>query len=74
MPKRLFKVLAFILISVGMFLQGPSQLLGFPDRLWIFLLGQGIVEGGQGFLFIPLIPELIESYYDTHGVTEGEDP
>ena len=31
------------------------------------------MEGAQGFLFIPIIPELIESYYDTHGIAEGED-
>lgn len=74
MPKRLFKAFTFVLISIGLFLMGPSQLLNLPDHLWIFLIGQGIVEGAQGFLFIPIIPELIESYYDSHGIQEGDDP
>ena len=44
MPKRLFKVLAFVLLTIGMFLMGPSDILNLPDHLWIFLVGQGIIE------------------------------
>ena len=73
-PKRIFTLFSFALISFGMFLMGPSALLKLPNQLWIFLIGQGIVEGAQGFLFIPIIPELIESYYETHGIIEGDDP
>ena len=73
MPKRLFKVLGFVLITIGMFLMGPSEILNLPNYLWIFLAGQSIVDGAQGFLFIPIIPELIDSYYETHGIEEGDD-
>ena len=45
MPKRLFILFSFVMISIGMFIMGPSALLGLPNVLWIFLLGQGIVEG-----------------------------
>lgn len=53
---------------------GPSEILNLPNSLWIFLVGQSIVDGAQGFLFIPIIPELIDSYYETHGIEEGNDP
>jgi hypothetical protein len=38
-------MLAFVLIYIGMFLMAPSDILNFSDHLWIFLVGQGIVEG-----------------------------
>ena len=65
-------MISFVIISIGMFLMGPSSLLGLPNVLWIFLIGQGLVEGAQGFLFIPIIPELMESFYDSYGLKEGE--
>jgi hypothetical protein len=65
-------MISFVIISIGMFLMGPSSLLGLPNVLWIFLIGQGLVEGAQGFLFIPIIPELMESFYDSYGLEEGD--
>jgi MFS family permease len=38
-------VLAFVLITIGMFLMGPSEILNLPNSLWIFLVGQSIVDG-----------------------------
>jgi hypothetical protein len=43
MPKRLFILLSFALISIGLFLQGPSDIFGFPNKFWLFLLGYGFV-------------------------------
>lgn len=73
MPKRLFILLSFFGITAGMFMQGPSEILGLPNSILLFLIGYGIVGAAQGFLFIPILPEIIEAYCDKYGITEGED-
>jgi hypothetical protein len=44
-----------------------------PNEVWIFLVGLGVVGAAQGFLFVPLMPEMIESYCDSYGIVEGEN-
>jgi len=44
MPKRLFILLSFVLLSLGLFLMGPSSLLNLPNNIWLFLLGLGLTD------------------------------
>ncbi len=52
---------SFLLTSLSLFLLGPSQLFGMSTSLWIVLLGYGVNGMAQGFIYIPLLPEIIES-------------
>jgi hypothetical protein len=73
MPKRLFILTSFISLSIGLFLMGPSAILGLPNKLWLFLIGLGLTDAAQGFLFIPILPEIIESFSERYGFKQGED-
>jgi len=73
MSRRLLILVSFLVLGFSMFLQGPSLLLSFPDWNWIFLLGFAINGFAQGFIFIPLLPDALESVYIKQGITEGED-
>ena len=55
--------LAFILVSIGLLLMGPSELIGFPDEIWLLYIGTGLIGLASGFVFIPILPEVIESVY-----------
>ena len=57
----------------SLILMGPSQLLYIPKQVWIFYIGFGLNGIAQGFLFIPIIPEVIDSIYHKNGIIEGED-
>jgi hypothetical protein len=62
MPKRLFILTSFVSLALGLFLMGPSQILGLPNYIWLFLVGLGLTDAAQGFLFIPILPEIIEAF------------
>ena len=40
---------------------GPSEFLGFPDRLWIMIIGQVLIGIANPFLMVPTLPEMIDS-------------
>lgn len=48
-------------------------MLGFPNDFWIFALGYGLLGCSIGLLFIPIIPEMIDSIYLKENIKEGED-
>lgn len=72
-PRRLFILMSFLMLSVAILLQGPSSLIGIPDSNYIVLVGFAISGIAQGFVFIPLLPEAIESIYIKEGMVEGEN-
>ncbi len=49
------------IISIGMFLVGPSQLLRIIDSEIITLIGLCIMGLGCGMIIIPVMPDMIES-------------
>ncbi len=49
------------IISVGMFLVGPSQLLRIIDSEIITMIGLCIMGLGCGMIIIPVMPEMIEA-------------
>ena len=62
MPKRLFILFSLVSLALGLFLMGPSSILGLPNYIWLFLIGLGLTDAAQGFLFIPILPEIIEAF------------
>lgn len=52
---------------------GPSQLLSLPDELWIVVSAFPIIGIFQVFIFIPMIPEMLERLQVDLDIVEGED-
>lgn len=38
-PRRVFMLMTFIMVSISLFLMGPSETFGFPQYTWLFFLG-----------------------------------
>ena len=72
-PKRVFLLIAFVLLAVSNFLMGPSYILHMPRELWIFFIGYAINGISQGFIFIPILPEVLEAVYFQRELVDGED-
>lgn len=73
LPKRVFIALSFTGCTISLFIMGPSNLLGLPNDLWIFILGYALSGASLGLVFIPILPEVIDSIYIKKGLIEGED-
>ena len=71
MPKRLFILTSFVIMTIALFLFGPSQLLGLPNMNSIFYAGYALLGVAQGFLFLPIIPEVLDAIYLKRGIHEG---
>lgn len=70
-PKRVFILMSFVFSTFALFLMGPSAVLGLPNELWIFLIGYGGLGASLGFIFIPILPEVIDSIYLNYDIKEG---
>lgn len=73
LPKRVFMVLSFGGCTLSLFLLGPSSLLHIPNTLPFLLAGQALLGGSLGFVYIPILPEIIDSLYAANNLKEGED-
>ena len=71
-PRRLFILAAFLLLSVSTIMQGPSEMLHFPDN-GLVLAGLALSGIAQGFIFIPLLPDAIEAVYLKENMVEGHN-
>ena len=47
MPKRLFILFSFVSLAIGLFLMGPSSILGLPNYIWLFLIGLGLTDAAR---------------------------
>lgn len=72
-PRRIFMFFAFLLVSFALFMMGPSAMIGFPDELWLLYVGTGLIGLASGFVFIPILPEVIESVYIKKQLVEGDN-
>lgn len=54
-------------------MQGPSELLHFPDNNGLVLSGLALSGIAQGFIFIPLLPDAIEAVYLKENMVEGHN-
>lgn len=71
-PRRLFIFVSFVMLTFSILCQGPSKFLGLPDSNILLFFGFAMSGVAQGFLFIPLLPEAIESIYIKESIVEGE--
>jgi MFS family permease len=72
-PRRLLILVSFLMLAASTILQGPSQWLGLPDNMVIVLIGFALNGVAQGFIFIPLLPDAIESIYIKEKFVEGDN-
>ena len=71
LSKRVFISLSFGACIISLILMGPSYYLGLPNQIWILIVGMGLQGASLGFIFIPILPEIIEALYDKHSIIEG---
>ena len=72
-PRRIFLIVSLFGMTASGFLLGPSQILGMPDSVPLLLCATCFNAIAQGFIFIPVLPEVIDSVYQGRGIVEGED-
>ena len=58
--KRTVMHFGFAILVVALLFNGPSETLGFPDKLYMLLIGLGITGIGAASTVIPIIPEIID--------------
>jgi len=72
-PRRLLILTSFFLLAVSMTFQGPSLELGYPDEVYLMLIGFALNGIAQGFIFIPLLPDALEAVFIEESIIEGEN-
>lgn len=65
--------IGYTLLSVGMFLVGPSKLLGIYNSPAFIILGLAIVGFGAGMTIIPVLPDMIEVVEERNNDSINED-
>lgn len=63
---RVFKSLyitqvAFLISSICLFMYGPSQILHFPDKLIMVIIGYVLSGAANAFMYVPLLTEMIDA-------------
>jgi hypothetical protein len=66
-------VIAMIGFGLCCWMMGPSKLLNFPQSLMLIIMGFPAIGIFQYFVFIPIIPEMLERLQVDMNVVEGED-
>jgi len=59
MQRKYVTQIAFLLSANGLFLFGPSMLLGYPDVLGMCIAGVVGLGVSVAFIFVPLLSEII---------------
>ena len=53
-------LIGYTLIAIGLFLIGPSKILGLSDTPAYIMVGLSILGFGAGMIIIPVLPDMIE--------------
>lgn len=53
--------LGYAIVSIGLFLIGPSKLLGLYNSPALIILGLSFLGFGCGMIIIPVMPDMIEA-------------
>lgn len=59
-------LIGYSLLTLGMFLTGPSKLLGIYNSPSFIILGLAITGFGCGMVIIPVLPDMIEAAEDRY--------
>lgn len=54
-------LIGYAILSTGMFLVGPSKILGLYNSPAFIILGLAIVGFGAGMVIIPVLPDMLEA-------------
>jgi len=69
-PRRYVTLVAFLMVSIAMFLLGPSEVLNFPPELGLTLSGIGLLGFSVSFVFVPLLPEIVSAVSEKEGLEQ----
>ena len=58
--KRAILILCIFLSFLGNLCVGPSQFFGFPDEMWVMIVGQALHGILDPCILVPALPEMIE--------------
>lgn len=67
-PRRYVTLSAFLMVTISMFLLGPSEILSLPDKLGFTLAGIGALGFSVSFVFVPLLPEIVSAVSEKEGI------
>jgi len=71
--RRFQFVFAIVGFGFTMFLLGPTKIFPIPDNIWYISSAFPFLGLFQIFVFIPIIPEMIERLQVSLNISEGED-
>ena len=57
--RRFTMMIACMLLGIATFFNGPSLILGMPDKLYLIVTGQALSGIAMAFLIIPVLPEMM---------------
>jgi MFS family permease len=69
-PRRYVTLSAFLMVTISMFLLGPSTVLNIPDKLGVTLAGIGALGFSVSFVFVPLLPEIVAAVSEKEGIEQ----
>lgn len=69
-PRRYVTLFAFLMVTVSMFLLGPSIALHIPKKLGVTLAGIGLLGFSVSFVFVPLLPEIVSAVSEKEGIEQ----
>lgn len=70
--RKFLFVIAMFGFAGTMFMLGPSEVLHFPNNVWLIIMSQPPMGILQVFVFIPIIPEMLERLQVDLDIAEGE--
>ena len=60
--KKLFLTqVSFLIAFLALILLGPSEIFGFPESYTMIIIGMGVLGLSMSFIFVPLLPEIIDA-------------
>lgn len=71
--RKFLYVIAMFGFGLCNFLLGPSEILGLPNNIYIMMSALPIMGVFSVFVFIPIIPEMLERLQVDLNIAEGED-
>ena len=72
LPRRLFFFGSFLAVTIALLLMGPSKLLNLDkNNFGLIIFGWAFIGVAQAFIFIPIMPEIIESIQIEYSIVTG---
>jgi MFS family permease len=69
--RKFLFVVSMFGFAVSIFCLGPSEILLFPNSVWLIAASQPLIGIFSVFIFIPVIPEMLERLQVDLDISEG---